>query len=127
MMRIDTALAVVAVLLGWAPGGLIHEHIKHESILVQIKTLQVEVEVGTAKQTLGYKVVLDTFVLEVQIDLPDRPQISQAEAGHLVGLAAAIESNNEGAVEAVMAEKFQLLRVIITRQGFLVRFHVKDM
>jgi hypothetical protein len=39
MVRIDTALTVVTVLLGWAPSGFIHEHVEHESVLVQIETL----------------------------------------------------------------------------------------
>lgn len=126
MVRIDAAFTVVAVLLGWAPSSLIHEHVKHESILIQVETLQVEVQVGAAKQTLGYKVVLNTFVLEVQVDLADRPKISQAEAGHLVGLPATIESNDQGAVEAVMTEELQLLSVVIACQCFLIRLHVEN-
>ena len=73
MMRVNATFTVVAVLFGGAPGRLIHEHVEDETVLVQVQTLQVEVQIGACKETLRHEVVLDTFVLEVQIDLSDCP------------------------------------------------------
>lgn len=79
VVRIDAALAIVAVFLGWAPGRLVHEHVEDEAVLVQVETLQVEVQVGAHQETLWHEVVLDTFVLEVQVNLSNLPKISESE------------------------------------------------
>jgi len=79
VVRVDAALAVVAVLLGWAPGRLVHEHVEDEAVLVQVETLQVEVQVGTHQETLWHEVILDTFVLEVQVNLSNLPKIPESE------------------------------------------------
>lgn len=75
MVRIDAALTVVAVLLGWAPGRLVHEHIEDEAVLIQVETLQVEIKVGAHQETLWHEIILDTFVLEVQVYLSYLPKI----------------------------------------------------
>lgn len=79
VVRIDAALAVVAVLLGRAPGCFVHEHVEDEAVLIQVETLQVEVQVGAHQETLWHEVVLDTFVLEVQVNLSNLPKISESE------------------------------------------------
>lgn len=79
VVRIDAALAIVAVFLGWAPGRLVHEHVEDEAVLVQVETLQVEVQVGAHQETLWHEVVLDTFVLEVQVNLSNLPKIPESE------------------------------------------------
>lgn len=87
VMRVDAALAVVAVFLGWAPGCLVHKHVENEAVLIQVQTLQVVIQVRAQQKTFRNKVVLNTLVLEVQIDVADCLQVPQAEVGHLVGLA----------------------------------------
>ena len=46
VMSVNTTFTVVAVLFSGAPGRLIHEHVKDETVLVQVQTLQVEVQIG---------------------------------------------------------------------------------
>ncbi len=46
MVSVNTALTVVGVFLRGAPSGLVHEHVEDEAVLIQIKTLQVVVEIG---------------------------------------------------------------------------------
>ena len=36
MVRVDALLAVVAVLFSRTPRRLVHEHIKHEAVLIQV-------------------------------------------------------------------------------------------
>lgn len=79
VVRIDTTFAVMTIFFGWAPGRLVHEHIEYETVLLQIQTLQIEVQIGAQEQTLRHKVVLDAFVLEVQIDISDCLQVSKPE------------------------------------------------
>ena len=79
MVRIDALLAVVAVLLGRTPRRLIHEHIKHEAVLIQVEVLQIVPQVGALQQTLWHEVVLDTFVLKVQVDLRYRLQVAHSK------------------------------------------------
>lgn len=84
VVRINTAFAVMAVLLGRAPGRLVHKHIEDKSIFVQVEALKVEIQVGASEQTNWHEVILDTFVLEVQVDIRDCLQIPQPERRHLV-------------------------------------------
>lgn len=79
VVSIDTTFAVMTIFFGWAPGRFVHEHIEYETVLLQIQTLQIEVQIGAQEQTLGHKVVLDAFVLEVQIDISDCLQVSKPE------------------------------------------------
>ena len=79
MVRVDALLAIVAVLLGRTPRCLVHEHVEYEAVLIQIQVLEVVPQVLTLQQALGHEVVLDTFVLEVQVDLSDGIQVSKFE------------------------------------------------
>jgi len=65
VVRVDAALAVVRILLSGTPSGLVHKHVEDEAVLVQIKALQVIIQVGTVYQAVRYKIILDAFVLEV--------------------------------------------------------------
>ena len=94
MMRVNATFTVVAVFLGGAPGRFIHEHVKDETVFVQVQTLQVEVQIRARKETLRHEVILDTFVLEVQIYLTDCPQISQLETRHLIWLPRRVECHD---------------------------------
>jgi len=44
VMRINAAFAVVAVFFRWTPRRFVKEHIKHESVLIQVERLQVVVQ-----------------------------------------------------------------------------------
>lgn len=120
MVCVDAALAVVAVLFGRTPRRLIHEHIEHESILIQVQILEVEVQVETRKQTLRHEVVLDTLVLEVQVNFGDLPQIPQFKTGHFIRLSALVECDNQRPIKPVVAEEFELLSVVVPCQSLFI-------
>lgn len=104
VVRVDAALAVVAVFLGWTPRGLVEEHVKHESVLIQIERLEVVVQEDATQQAFRNEIILDRLVLEVQVDFADRLEVPQPETRHLVGLARGVEGDDEGPVKAIMAK-----------------------
>ena len=103
-MRIDTRFRIVTVSFVRAPCSFVHEHVEDESVLIQVESLQIVVKIGTRKQTFWYKVIFYAFILEVQIDLPNRFEIPQAETAHFIRLSRAIESDNEGPIEPIMTK-----------------------
>lgn len=59
MVRVNTTLAIVAILFSGTPSCLVHEHVKDESVLVQIQVLQVVVEVWATQKALRHEIVFD--------------------------------------------------------------------
>ena len=104
MVSVNAALAVMAVFLGWTPGALVHEHVKDESVLVQVQILQVVVQEGAVEQHVRHEVVLYAFVLKVAVDLLYVLQVLQTETCQLVWLLAHVEHHHEGSIESVVAE-----------------------
>ena len=67
VVRINTTLRIVAVLLIWTPTCLVEEHVKHVALLTQINFVQLLVQVVEFEQAWGHEIVLDALVLKVAI------------------------------------------------------------
>lgn len=72
MVSVDTPLAVMRVFLCWTPCSLVHKHVENKAVFLQVKTLEVVVEIQAVEKALRHEVVLYTFVLEVQVDFLNR-------------------------------------------------------
>jgi hypothetical protein len=126
VVGVDASFAVVAVLLGGAPGTLVHEHVEDESVFLQIQLLQIVVQVPALQQALRHKVILYAFVLEVLVDVLDVAEVGEFKRNEVIGLPCLVVGQDKGPIESVVAKQFEFICVVVASQRFLFTFHVKD-
>lgn len=94
MMRVDAALAIVRIFLRGTPGCFVHKHVKDEAVLVQVQALEIVVQVKAIDKAIRHEVILNAFILEVQVYVRNCLKVLKTEARELVGLLAAVEGDN---------------------------------
>ena len=117
----------MTVFLGRAPARLVIEHEEDVAFFFGIDIIEVLVHVTELKQAFWDEIVLDALILKVPIHDFDEIQVRKSEAVELVGSFVLIEGHYERTIESIMAEKLELLRIVVPSQCLLRALHVKDM
>lgn len=119
VMRVDATFRVVTILFRRAPARFVEEHEENVSLLLRVNLIESLIEAVELEKALRHEVILDALVLEVAIHCLDELQVSQSETNQLIRRFVLIESDDKRAVKPIVAEKLQLLRVVVPRQCLL--------
>ena len=119
MVRVDARLRIVAVLFIWAPASLVEEHEEDVALLLGLDIVQPPIQIAELQQALWHKVILDALVLEVSVHCFYQLEVGKCEADELIRRLVLIQCNHKWTVEPVVAEKLELLCVVIPCQCLL--------